>query len=53
MSKAIIVYGSTTGTTEDIAGRIAKALGTDAINVSDFNNDVIATNDLLVLGSST
>lgn len=53
MSKAIVVYGSTTGTTEDIAGRIAKALGTDAINVSDFNNDVIATNDLLVLGSST
>ncbi len=53
MSKAIVVYGSTTGTTEDIAGRIAKALGTDAINVSDFNNDVIAANDLLVLGSST
>lgn len=53
MSKAIVVYGSTTGTTEDIAGRIAKALGTDVINVSDLNNDVIASNDLLVLGSST
>lgn len=53
MSKAIVVYGSTTGTTEDIAGRIAKALGTDVINVSDLNNDVIVSNNLLVLGSST
>ena len=53
MSKAIVVYGSTTGTTEDIAGRIASKLGVDAINVTDLTEDVIAANDVLVLGSST
>ncbi|MGN0029140.1 MAG: flavodoxin FldA [Marinilabiliaceae bacterium] len=53
MSKVIVVFGSTTGVTEDVAGRIASKLGTTAIPVSDFNADVIAANDVLVLGSST
>lgn len=52
MSK-IVVFGSTTGVTEDVAGRIASKLGTNAIPVSDFNADVISANDVLVLGSST
>lgn len=53
MSKIIVVYGSTTGTTEDVAGRIAGKIGASALPVSDFNADVIAGNDVLVLGSST
>lgn len=53
MSKVIVVFGSTTGVTEDVAGRIASRLGATAIPVSDFNADVIAANDVLVLGSST
>ncbi len=53
MSNVIVVYGSTTGTTEDVAGRIASKIGATAIPVSDFNADVIAANDVLVLGSST
>ena len=53
MSNVIVVYGSTTGTTEDVAGRIASKIGATAIPVSDFNGDVIAANDVLVLGSST
>lgn len=53
MSKVIVVYGSTTGTTEDVAGRIASALGAEAIPVSNLTADVIAANDVLVLGSST
>ena len=53
MSKAIVVYGSTTGTTEDIAGRIASKLGVESINVTELSADVIAANDTLILGSST
>lgn len=53
MSNVIVVYGSTTGITEDVAGRIASKLGASAISVSEFNADVIAANDVLVLGSST
>ncbi len=53
MGKTIVVYGSSTGTTEDIAGRIAQKVGADAIAVSDLNADVIAANDNLILGSST
>ncbi len=52
MSK-IVVYGSTTGTTEAIASKIAEALGAECINVSELSADVIAANDTLVLGSST
>ena len=49
MKKTVIVYGSTTGT-----GRIAAKLGVDnVINVTDFNDSVIADNDNLILGTST
>lgn len=54
MKKTVIVYGSTTGTCEDLAGRIAAKLGVDnVINVTDFNDSVIADNDNLILGTST
>ena len=54
MKKIVIVYGSTTGTCEDLAGRIAAKLGVDnVINVTDFNDSVIADNDNLILGTST
>ena len=54
MKKTAIVYGSTTGTCEDLAGRIAAKLGVDnVINVTDFNDSVIADNDNLILGTST
>ena len=54
MKKTVIVYGSTTGTCEDLAGRIAAKLGVDnVINVTDFNDSVIADNDNLILGAST
>ena len=52
MAKANVYYGSTTGTCEDLAGRIAAALGTEAKNVTDFGEDA-ADCDLLVLGTST
>lgn len=53
MSNAIVIFGSTTGVTEDVANRIASKIGTTAISVSDLNADVIAANDVLILGSST
>lgn len=53
MKKTIVVFGSSTGTCEEIAGEIAKKLGVESVNVQDFNADVIAENDNLVLGTST
>ncbi len=53
MGKTIVVYGSSTGTCEAIAGIIAEKLGVEAINVSDLTADVIAENDNLLIGTST
>ncbi len=56
MKNTVIFYGSTTGTCEDIAGRIAKALGIDSANVLSADKltaDAVASYDALILGSST
>lgn len=53
MGKTIVVYGSSTGTCEAIAGKIAEKLGVEAINVSDLTADVIVENDNLLIGTST
>lgn len=53
MGKTIVVYGSSTGTCEAIAVKIAEKLGVEAINVSDLTADVIAENDNLLIGTST
>ena len=50
--KAIVYYGSTTGTCEDLAGRIGKALGAEVKNVSELDSSAVDA-DLLVLGTST
>lgn len=53
MKKAVVYYGSTTGTCEDLANRIASKLGiSDVKNVQDFGADA-AGYDVLVLGTST
>lgn len=51
-----IYFGSSTGTTEDIAGRIAAQLGVDSNdihNVSSADPNSAAQYDLLILGTST
>ena len=51
-----IFYGSTTGTTEDIAGRIATRLGigpSDVHTASELGSGLIASYEVLILGSST
>lgn len=54
MKKTVIVYGSSTGTCEDLAGRIGKKLGvSEVINVTDLTADIIAENENLILGTST
>ena len=56
MKKIGIFYGSSTGTTETIAGQIAMCLGVDAVDVHNVGNTSIQTAgeyEVLVLGSST
>ena len=56
MKKTIVVYGSSTGTCEDLARRIATALGVDknaVVNVSELTPEMISENEALILGSST
>ena len=56
MGKTAIIYGSTTGTTEDIAGRIASKLDIaqgDIYEISKVTADTVAGYDTLLLGSST
>ena len=53
MSKTIVVYGSSTGTCEAIAEKIAQKLGCEAINVQDLTADVVNANQNLILGTST
>lgn len=53
MKKTIVVFGSSTGTCENIAGTIAGKLGVEAINVSDLTADVVAEAENLILGTST
>lgn len=54
MKKTVIVYGTSTGTCEELANKIGGKLGVDnIINVTDFDSSVIADNDNLILGTST
>lgn len=54
--KVGIYFGSSTGTTQDVAERIASAMGVDAADVHDISSADAASAanyDLLILGSST
>lgn len=53
MNKTIVIYGSSTGTCEAIAEKIASKLGVDVLNVQDLTADIIAENQNLILGTST
>lgn len=56
MKKYAVIYGSATGTTADVARRIATALGqdnTDVLDVKDIAPADMANYDTLVLGTST
>ncbi|MDR3140199.1 MAG: flavodoxin FldA [Tannerellaceae bacterium] len=56
MKKTAVFYGSSTGTTEDIAGRIASGLGissSDMYNVDSAKVEDVTPYEVLLLGSST
>lgn len=55
MKKIGVFYGSTTGSTSDVAQRIAKAVGAEAncFDVASANAADAAQFDVLLLGSST
>ena len=53
MKTTIVVYGSSTGTCEAIAEKIASKLGVEAINVQDLTEDVVNSHENLILGTST
>ena len=53
MKKTVVIYGSSTGTCENIAERIAAKLGAEVLNVQDLNANVVDANDNLILGTST
>ena len=56
MGKTAIIYGSTTGTIEDIAGRIASQMNVaseDVYEVAKITPADVAQYNMLLLGSST
>lgn len=56
MKRTTVIYGSTTGTTKEIAGRIAKMMDikdSDILNVKDIAPSIIGDYDNLIVGSST
>ena len=56
MKKTCIVYGSSTGTCQNLAERIGKKLGLaseEIIDVGQLSADFIAAHDNLLLGTST
>ena len=53
MKATIVIFGSTTGTCEAIAEKIASKLGCQSVNVQDLTIDMIAAHENLVIGTST
>lgn len=56
MNTTLIIYGSSTGSCEDLASRIAAKLNVDAanvINVADLTQEQVEGAQNLILGSST
>ena len=53
MNTTIVIYGSSTGTCEAIAEKIASKLGCEAVNVQELTTDIINNHQNLVLGTST
>ncbi len=48
-----IIYGSSTGTCQDMAQKIAELLPGDVVDVSNMNQEKFENYDVLLLGSST
>lgn len=53
MNTTIVVFGSSTGTCEAIAQKIAQKLGCEAIDVQNLTTDIVNNHQNLILGTST
>jgi flavodoxin I len=53
MNTTIVIYGSSTGTCEAIAEKIASKLECEVVNVQDLTADIINDHQNLILGTST
>lgn len=53
MKSTIVIYGSSTGTCQAIAEKIASKLGTKAIDVSNATSDDLSAYENLIVGTST
>ena len=53
MNTTIVIFGSSTGTCEAIAEKIASKLNCEAVNVQDLTTDIINDHQNLILGTST
>ncbi len=53
MAKTIIVYGSSTGTCENIANTLAGKLNADVINAAELTAEQLSEADNILLGTST
>lgn len=53
MKETLVVYGSSTGTCQAIAEKIAGKLGTEAVDVASLSDDQVNSAANLVLGTST
>lgn len=49
----IVVYGSSTGTCEAIAGKLGEKLGAEVVNVADIDAATLEGADSILLGTST
>ena len=53
MNKTIVIYGSSTGTCQSIAEKIASMLKVEAIDVQTLDAGVVDSYDNLIIGTST
>ncbi len=53
MNTTIVIYGSSTGTCEVLAEKIASKLGCEVLDVQNLSADMVAANKNLILGTST
>ena len=53
MKKTIVVFGSSTGTCEAIAEKIARKLGCEVMDVQNLTVEVVESHENLILGTST
>ncbi len=53
MKSTVVVFGSSTGTCQAIAEKIAGKLGADVVDAASMSEDTIKSHDNLILGTST